>query len=73
MIELDYEVKGKKSLFSEQISVYEKHRQLLVGARREVRKGMFSRERNITQALKKHGGLPDLKQVKDDVSQYTSV
>jgi hypothetical protein len=48
--------------------VYEKHRQLLVGARREVKRGFFSRERNITQALKKHGGVPELEKVKDPES-----
>ena len=65
MIELDYEVKGKKSYYREQITVYEKHRLLLVGARREVKRGLFSRERNITQALQKHGGVPELEKLKD--------
>jgi len=38
---------------------------LLVGARREVKRGLFSRERNITQALQKHGGVPELDKLKD--------
>ena len=52
MIELDYEFKGKKSLFSDQTSMFEEHRMLQFShTRREIKKGFFSNERNITQAL----------------------
>ena len=73
MIELDFEVKGKKSIYSDQVSVYEKHRQLLVGVKREIKKGYFTRERNITQALRKHGGVPEIEKSKDaENNQYQS-
>ena len=48
MVELDYEAKGKKSIFSIKTPLFEQHRQLLLSsAKREIKRGWFARERNI--------------------------
>ena len=72
-LELDYEVK-KKGTFSVQPSLYEKHREI-IGAvfKREIKKYFYSRERNITHSLLKHGAIkePDYQRSKSQIPTTT--
>lgn len=51
IIELDYEIKKTKSIFSGRSGIYERHRKDLIQPEIIIKAGMFTKERNITQAL----------------------
>lgn len=50
------EVKSK-SIFAGRSGIYEQHRQMLIQPDIIIKRGMFEKERNLTQALIKHDGI----------------
>ena len=50
------EVKSK-SIFAGRSGIYEDHRKMLIQPEIVITRGMFEKERNITQALIKRGGI----------------
>lgn len=57
IVELDYELKQNESIFSGRSGIFEQHRKHLIQPEITIGKGMFTRERNITQALIKNNGI----------------
>ena len=57
IIELDYEIKKTKSIFSGRSGIYERHRKDLIQPEIIIKAGMFTKERNITQALLRQKGI----------------
>ena len=59
IVELDYEVKSFKSpsIFNNRSGIYEKHRQQVIQPEVIIKRSFLEKERNITQALGKNGGI----------------
>jgi len=55
VVELDFESKGEKSVFKERQGIYEEHREKLIQPDIVIKRGLFEKERNITQALVRNG------------------
>ena len=56
VVELDFEAKGEQSVFASRSGIYEKHREQLIQPDVLIKRGIFERERNITQALIRNNG-----------------
>ena len=61
IVELDYEVKKNRSIFSGRSGIYEKHRKQLIQPEIVISRSFFERERNISQALLKQKGIDEVK------------
>lgn len=59
VVELDFEAKEDKSMFTSRSGIYEKHRAMVIQPEILIKRGYFDKERNITQALEKNNGIPE--------------